>query len=93
MSAQPQSFRKKPVEVEAMRLTWDDLTDVKAWCGGNVAYGCGVAIGLTIDTREGFMLAELGDWIIKEPFPTADRRFYPCKPELFDATYEPEVPA
>lgn len=38
------------------------------------------------------MLAEPGDWIIREPFPTDDRRFYPCKPEQFAATYEPAEP-
>jgi hypothetical protein len=34
------------------------------------------------------MHARFGDWIIKEPFPTRDRQFYPCKPDIFDATYE-----
>jgi hypothetical protein len=28
------------------------------------------------------------DWIIKEPFPTDDRCFYPCKPDIFEKTYE-----
>jgi hypothetical protein len=42
-----------------------------------------------IHTKEGTMRAEIGDWIIKEPFATADRQFYPCKPDIFAATYEP----
>lgn len=44
---------------------------------------------LTIPTKEGKMLCRKGDWIIKEPFATADRQFYPCKPDIFEATYEP----
>lgn len=44
---------------------------------------------LLIDTRDGTMAAAPGDWIIREPVPTQDRRFYPCKPAIFDATYEP----
>jgi hypothetical protein len=34
------------------------------------------------------MMVAPGDWVIKEPFPTDDRRFYPCKPEIFEQTYE-----
>ena len=33
------------------------------------------------------MKAFKGDWIIKEPFPTGDRDFYPCKNEIFVNTY------
>lgn len=44
---------------------------------------------LAISTREGTMHAETGDWVIKEPFPwTNSRKFYPCKPGIFSATYE-----
>jgi hypothetical protein len=34
------------------------------------------------------MKAFPGDWIIKEPFPTTDRKFYPCKRDIFEKTYE-----
>lgn len=91
---QPRSFRKKPIAVEAIRLMEPETPHtVASWCGGRV---CGVgAVGekvwIEIDTLEGTMRADYGDWIIKEPFPTGDRRFYPCKPHIFDATYEPEV--
>jgi hypothetical protein len=42
-------------------------------------------IGLTIPTLEGVMLAVEGDWVIKG----VAGEFYPCKPGIFDATYEP----
>lgn len=48
-------------------------------------------LAYAIPTLEGTMLAIDGDWIIKEPFPTGDRQFYPCKPDIFEATYEPVV--
>lgn len=98
-----QQFRKKPVVIEAiqlLRITDDEsVTDYLAknegianWCGG-------VAHMLTneadphfiIHTLEGDMKASAGDWIIKEPFPTGDRKFYPCKPDIFEKTYEPVV--
>ncbi len=40
--------------------------------------------GITIQTLEGKMNAGYGDWIIKG----VKGEFYPCKPDIFDATYE-----
>lgn len=44
--------------------------------------------GLSIPTKEGNMLCALGDFLIKEPFPTDDRMFYPCKPDMHAKTYD-----
>jgi len=49
--------------------------------------GCQVG-NLIIKTLEGEMLASVGDYVIKEPFPTSDRVFYPCKPDIFEMTYD-----
>lgn len=40
---------------------------------------------LTIATLEGVMRAEVGDWIIRG----VKGELYPCKPDIFAATYEP----
>ena len=40
--------------------------------------------GLTIPTDEGDMNASYGDWIIKG----IAGEFYPCKPDIFEQTYE-----
>lgn len=42
---------------------------------------------LQIETLEGEMTASPGDWIIQG----VEGEFYPCKPSVFDATYEPAV--
>ncbi len=78
-------FRKKPVVVEAMEFTPRAATSVATWCkgrlfddpeeGGYIIY---------IDTLEGTMKANLGDWIIKG----VNDEFYPCKPDIFEKTYE-----
>jgi hypothetical protein len=84
-------FRKIPVEVEAQIVTPHTIEAVANWCRGRVR-GVALPIGdwvIQIDTRDGEMAASMGDWVIEEPFPTADRRFYPCKPDIFAATYEP----
>lgn len=77
-------FRKKPVEIEARLfdpgIGYDEACDVVDWCNGRAVIG-----GCEIDTLEGVMLARPGDWVIKG----VHNEFYPCKPEIFEATYEP----
>ena len=82
-------YRKKPVVVEAMQ--WYPSTPmydlVRNFASipedkgspfetqGNV---------LLVHTLEGVMTAQAGDWIIKG----VRGEFYPCKPDIFEATYE-----
>jgi hypothetical protein len=86
-------FVKKPVVVEAQQFTDADKNRVYHWAkeiqqnvqpstdkDGNPV--------LLIPTLEGEMICSLGDWLIVEPFPTDWRKLYPCKPEIFEATYE-----
>jgi hypothetical protein len=83
-------FRKRPVEVEALHLTADKNPDeIALWCGGVVAphpgqMYTGGELVIEIPTLEGTMRAGLGDWIIKG----VQGEFYPCKPDIFEATYE-----
>lgn len=98
----PQRFRKKPVVIEAMRLhaeTSDsEFLDantrahatIAGWMIGHgfrafMVTGLGRPHGLQIETPEGIMSAEPGDWIIRG----VAGEFYPCKPDIFEATYEP----
>lgn len=72
-------YRKKPVVIEARPFNDEGDTDLANWCRGYLT-----GHGLIIRTLEGEMRADLGDWIIKG----VKGEFYPCKPEIFDATYE-----
>lgn len=77
-------FRKKPVEVEAVR--WDGtiggMMEIKRFTDGKTKMrGNG---NLAIETLEGTMEASPGDWIIKG----IKGEFYPCKPDIFAKTYE-----
>lgn len=79
-------FRKKPVEIEAVRFTGDNIQEIWDWVGAGAVYGpVEDDPSAYIDTLEGRHEARPGDWIIKgvqgEP--------YPCKPDIFEATYEP----
>jgi hypothetical protein len=85
-------YRKKPVVIEAVQfngtplgaLVVFDLFDVP---GGKFVPSPGsLETGtLLIPTLEGNHTASPGDWIIKG----VKGEFYPCKPDIFAATYEP----
>lgn len=86
-------FRKKQVEVEALQFTDSTKDKVYRWAQSiqmNV-YHSWDSVGkpiLLIPTKEGQMVCSLNDYLIKEPFPTDDRKIYPCKEDIFTKTYE-----
>lgn len=81
-------YRKKPVIIEAWCNT-DQLPHRspqplwlhKAIDRGDITW---IGHGYNIDTLEGVMRADFGDWIIQG----VKGEIYPCKPEIFEATYE-----
>ena len=89
-------FRKKPVVIEARQFTDEEgglASEIVRWIEANIAddeHGPGPAVYWTgntiaICTLEGVMHAGIGDWVIQG----VKGEFYPCKPDIFDATYEP----
>lgn len=81
----PERYRKKPVVIEAMQYgpyTAPSLALAQFLAGTGAK---AVTEGIKIQTLEGDMLASPGDWIIKG----VKGEFYPCKPDIFAATYEP----
>lgn len=79
-------FRKKPVVIEAEQWDGGSPECIRA-VGGLVGKVMGRAYdsSLLIHTLEGDMTALPGDWIIKG----VKGECYPCKPDIFAATYEP----
>lgn len=81
-------FRKKPVVIEAIQWSGSKhqlptlIQDFGCKCFGNT--GPDGIIRLVIPTLEGDMRVEPKDWIIKG----VKGEFYPCKPEIFEMTYE-----
>lgn len=76
-------FRKKPVVIEAVQYTGRNLVEIIMWSNAPEIEEEFTG-GLTIRTLEGDMRANVGDWIIKG----VKGEFYPCKPDVFEATYE-----
>lgn len=87
-------YRKKPVVVEAKQWIGTNLQEIIAFTGRHESardwtweeFETIVATeGLKIFTLEGPLKASIGDYIIKG----VKGEFYPCKPDIFEATYEP----
>lgn len=82
-------YRKKPVVVEAIQLT--DEISCAAIGGWMLAHGFTDFLvldnkgTLRIRTLEGDHRADIGDFVIRG----VAGEFYPCKPDIFEATYEP----
>lgn len=98
-------YRKKPVEIDAQQFTggaadaaplvdwmlnngatarWHEHED--AWESEDGEQGRPAdPEHIAIDTLEGTMRADIGDWIIRG----VKGEFYPCKPDIFEATYDP----
>lgn len=90
-------FRRKPVVVEAVQLRWDTWSEMCEHAGvgkledrkpqvtiKHETETPNESIGLDIPTSEGLMHADADDWIIKG----VKGELYPCKPDIFEATYE-----
>jgi len=79
-------YRKKPVTVEAWLFSPDpDLNEgLEEWLGDSAWYDDD-SNQFVIETLEGTMRANVGDWIVKG----VQGEFYPVKHDIFEATYEP----
>ena len=81
-------FRKKPILIEARQWdgTEDSQREIVNWSKGVVSGWFDNEYFLAVETLEGTMRADAGDWIIQG----FKGEFYPCKPDVFEATYELE---
>lgn len=82
-------FRKRPIVIEARRFRTDaEASELAQWCGGQLHLAAtlfDVHPVIDIPTLEGTMRAYVGDWIIRG----VAGEFYPCRDDIFTATYEP----
>ena len=90
-------YKKKPVVIEAMQANIDNISngDLIEWLISNQAVYQIIATSqnlvlskdnwyINILTLEGIMQCKPNDWIIKG----VKEEFYPCKPDIFEETYE-----
>lgn len=88
-------YRKKPVVVEAVQWTGSNLEEIRNFVGSDLIEEYveffdikrtlnKMLVDIAIDTLEGTMRVDYGDYIIKG----VQGEFYPCKPDIFEQTYE-----
>lgn len=82
-------YRKKPVVIETIQWRGPNHEEVKAFLGDDYVALTGERhprgrSKIIVRTLEGTILADIGDWIIRG----VAGEHYPCKPDIFDATYE-----
>lgn len=88
-SSQIGKFRKKPVVIDAIQFTDENKDRAYSWAqeiyqAVYPAFDNGKPC-LKINTLEGEMVCSLNDWIIRG----VNGELYPCKPDIFEKTYEP----
>lgn len=90
-------FRRKPVEVEAIRWTGDRVAMV-IWLKRVLPEGTNLDKliqvhphgKLRIFTPGGYWICKEGEWLVLEPYPELrERLLYPVRADIFEETYEP----
>lgn len=77
-------FRKRPVVIVAIQWDGTNVDDILDFIRTKGSARRGTNGGILIDTLEGEMRADVGDWIIRG----VKGECYPCKPDIFETTYE-----
>ena len=88
-----EKFRNNSVVIEAEQYTGKNGVALRSWSGGAVVESPVLEPTednptgdyVQVHTLEGIMCGGVGDWIIRG----VKGEFYPCKPDIFAATYEP----
>lgn len=84
-------YRKKPVVIEAIRFNGENRELIANWLGAEISSGrirdCIFEDLIQIETLEGVMTANVGDWIVKG----VKGEFYPVKDDIFRETYDLEA--
>lgn len=87
MTVEGKKYRKKPVVIEAIKWDGSNVMELLDWAEKHGVWGDDFKIEqdkVVILTPEGYITASKGDYIIKG----VQDEFYPCKPDIFAATYE-----
>lgn len=83
------TYVKKPIPVQACKWDGTNKKELKKFCGDCIDFlqvqrAEGIFESCSINTPEGRMTVEIGDYIIQG----IKGEFYPCKPDIFVATYD-----
>ena len=84
-------YRKKPVVIEAVQWTGENIAEIVIFMQPqgptHLTPFSDKDKAFLIDTLEGSLKVSLNDWIIRG----VKGEYYPCKPDIFEQTYEPVI--
>jgi len=79
-----EKYRKKPIVIEAVQFTGGNYDDIRCFMSDeSEALSCDNE-GVKIKTLEGTHIVSPQDWVIRG----VKGEYYPCKPDIFEQTYE-----
>lgn len=82
-------YRKKPIVINAVQFTGKSHEIIDFEDSFKAVYAPNTitvtATNFLVHTLEGTMEGRINDWLIRG----VKGEFYPCKPDIFEATYEP----
>lgn len=91
MPAGVKQYRKRPIGVDAIQYTGENGPEISEWINKTSSLGCSLMLSvrdqlmtLSLGTMEGTVGVRPGDYIIRG----VAGEFYPCRPEVFRASYE-----
>lgn len=77
-------YRKKPIVIDAVQYNGSNRNEIFDFCGKSCHNGNTDSSLIIIHTLEGNMVLSINDYLIKG----VKGEFYPCKPDIFEMTYE-----
>jgi hypothetical protein len=88
---QPKTFRKKPVEIQAMQWTGSNGEPLHAWMKGDFQQtashgqftGKDYTAMIWVAANDNWSRIETGEWVLRD-----SKGFYPCKADVFAETYD-----
>lgn len=80
-------YIKKPVEIEAIQFTGENKTAIEEFVGDKGKWCCNAKqtkVWMKLTVLGGTVRVDKGDFIIRG----VKGEYYPCKPDIFQQTYE-----
>ena len=78
-------YKKKPVVIDAIELIPENHEEAMNWCPALYYHESGdFGSSYVVETLEGQMIGTIGDFLIRG----VNGEYYPCKPDIFEKTYE-----
>jgi hypothetical protein len=81
------TYRRRPIEVAALRFDGSNAHELAAWCGGRVVLGSNAGDAVLIQVGPVQVAARVGQWVVCESLPRGECRFFTLSAVDFEFAY------